>query len=75
MAGMTSLNNTIILRGHARGSQRKEVMLIMDQAGWHCATHLMTPDNIIIELLPPYSPERNPTEKLWQWLRMHVYRN
>lgn len=53
----------------------KEVMLIMDQAGWHCATHLMVPDNIIIELLPPYSPELNPTEKLWQWLRRHVCRN
>lgn len=53
----------------------KEVMLIMDQAGWHRAKNLEVPDNIHIEFLPPYSPELNPVEKLWWWLRRHVCRN
>jgi len=53
----------------------KEILLIMDQAGWHASKKLKVPDNIKIEFLPPYSPELNPVEKLWQWLRRHVCRN
>jgi transposase len=33
------------------------------------------PDNIVLKSLPPYSPELNPVEKLWQWLKKHVCRN
>jgi len=52
-----------------------QLMLIMDQAGWHDSNGLQVPPNIRIELLPPYSPELNPVEKLWQSLRRHVCRN
>jgi transposase len=52
-----------------------EIMLIMDQAGWHVSKKIKLPDNILIESLPPYSPELNPAEKLWQWLKFHVCRN
>jgi transposase len=31
--------------------------------------------NIVLKSLPPYSPELNPVEKLWQWLKKHVCRN
>ncbi|MFH1540011.1 MAG: transposase [bacterium] len=50
----------------------EKVLLIMDQAGWHDSHHLKRPCNVSVEFLPPYSPELNPVEKLWQWLRMHV---
>ena len=53
----------------------KELMLIMDQAGWHKSKDLKIPHNIQIEPLPPYSPELNPIEKLWQWIRRHACRN
>lgn len=53
----------------------KKMMLIMDQAGWHKSKDLKIPDNILIEFLPPYSPELNPVEKLWQWLRRQACRN
>ena len=53
----------------------QELMVIMDQAGWHKAKGLRIPSNIKIEFLPPYSPELNPVEKLWQWLRRHICRN
>jgi len=33
------------------------------------------PGNITLKSLPPYSPELNPVEKLWQWLKKHVCRN
>jgi transposase len=52
-----------------------EILLIMDQAGWHCSKDLKVPGNILIEKLPPYSPELNPVERLWQWLRRHVCKN
>jgi transposase len=53
----------------------QELMLIMDQAGWHKAKDLIVPKNIRIEFLTPYSPELNPVEKLWQWLKRHICRN
>ena len=55
--------------------QKKRVLIIMDQAGWHCSKNLVLPDNISIDLLPPYSPELNPVERLWQWIRRHVCKN
>ena len=44
-------------------------VLLVDQAGWHTAAKLQVPDNISIVLLPPKSPELNPTENTWQFIR------
>lgn len=46
-------------------------VVIMDQAGWHVSRKLLVPDNVWILLLPPYSPELNPIENLWHWIRSH----
>lgn len=51
------------------------VILIMDQAGWHKAKALVVPENIVILLLPPYSPELNPVENLWGYMRSHSLSN
>ena len=50
-------------------------VLIMDQAGWHKAKKLLVPDNITILYLPPYSPELNPVERLWAYMRSHYLAN
>jgi len=50
-------------------------VVIMDQAGWHKARALKVPDNITILFLPPYSPELNPIERLWAYLRGHFLSN
>jgi transposase len=50
-------------------------VLIMDQAGWHKAKALKVPENITILYLPPYSPELNPVENLWGYLRSHYLSN
>lgn len=50
-------------------------VLIMDQAGWHKAKALKVPDNIVILYLPPYSPELNPVENLWGYMRGHYLSN
>jgi transposase len=44
-------------------------VVILDQAGWHTARDLDLPDNISLLFLPPYSPELNPIENLFQFLR------
>ncbi|MBX9735756.1 MAG: IS630 family transposase [Phycisphaerales bacterium] len=51
------------------------VVLIMDQAGWHKAKALMVPENIVVLYLPPYSPELNPVENLWGYMRSHHLSN
>jgi transposase len=51
------------------------VVLIMDQAGWHRARALVVPGNIVILHLPPYSPELNPVENLWGYMRSHHLSN
>jgi transposase len=53
----------------------KEILIILHQAGWHKAKDLKVPANITLMFLPPYSPELNPVEKLWQWLRKEVTHN
>jgi transposase len=53
----------------------KKILLIWDQAGYHCSKELHVPKNIKVEPLPPYSPQLNPTERLWRWLRRHACRN
>jgi len=44
-------------------------VLILDQAGWHTSTKLIVPENITLVSLPPRSPELNPVENLWQFMR------
>jgi transposase len=44
-------------------------VLLLDQAGWHLSAKLLVPDNITILPLPSKSPELNPTENIWQFMR------
>ncbi|MDQ7832770.1 MAG: IS630 family transposase [Desulfovibrionaceae bacterium] len=53
----------------------RRCFLVMDQAGWHVSVDLKIPVNIELVFLPPYSPELNPVERLWQWLKRHSLRN
>ena len=43
--------------------------MVIDGAGWHVAEDLRVPDNVTLILLPPYSPELNPVERIWLFLR------
>lgn len=55
-------------------------VVLLDQAGWHTAKALEIPENITLMPLPPRSPELNPTENIWQfirdnWLSNRVFRS
>jgi transposase len=65
----------IYLRELSKEYSDKEIMMIMDQAGWHKSKELKIPSNIKLLFLPPYSPELNPVEKLWRWIRIEATHN
>jgi transposase len=44
-------------------------VLLVDPAGWHVSRRLVVPDNITLLPLPAKSPELNPVENIWQYLR------
>jgi hypothetical protein len=45
-------------------------VLVCDGAGWHrLGERMEVPDNIVLLPLPPYAPELNPMENVWQYLR------
>jgi len=44
-------------------------VLMLDQAGWHGQAALQVRDTITLLPLPPYSPELNPVERVWLYLR------
>ncbi len=46
-------------------------VLVLDNAAWHRAAALSWPANITPLPLPPYSPELNPQERVWEYLRQH----
>jgi transposase len=50
-------------------------VLIWDGAGFHTGAELVVPSNVSLIQLPPYSPELNPVENLWHYLRAHYWSN
>ena len=48
---------------------------VTDRAGWHSTGKLVVPNNLTIILLPSKSPELNPVENVWQYLRSNYLAN
>ena len=65
---------------HGEVDPGAHAILLLDQAGWHTSSKLAVPDNITLVPIPPRSPELNPVENVWQfirdnWLSNRVFRN
>lgn len=69
-----------VANGHAMNEHLAEIsrqvtpgahaVITLDGAGWHQpGGKLRIPDNISLLTLPPYSPELNPVENVWEYLR------
>ena len=52
-----------------------QAVLVWDGAGYHRSHALICPANVTLVSLPPYSPELNPVENLWHYLRSHHWSN
>src|SRR5260370_27261949 len=50
-------------------------VVVLDQAGWHKSQALKDPSNISLLPLPPRSPELNPQENIWQFMRQNWLSN
>ncbi len=44
-------------------------LMVLDGATWHRSAKLNIPSNLVLMVLPPYTPELNPAEHLWPFLR------
>ena len=66
-ADTTTMN--IFLSGFSKEFEHFRVVMAMDKAGWHRSNNLKIPDNITFLFLPPYSPELNPVENIWDYIR------
>ena len=52
-----------------------QAVLLWDGAGFHRSGKLQVPENVSLIELPPYSPQLNPIENLWHYLRSHHWSN
>jgi len=57
------------LNDFALQNPRELKLIIIDNAAFHSTKNIELPENIILIPLPPYSPELNPAEKMWQWFK------
>lgn len=53
----------------------EQVAMIWDGAGFHTSKQLKVPANVTLIRLPSYSPELNPIENLWHYLKSHFWSN
>jgi transposase len=59
----------------ARRFARHDILLVLDGAPNHRCGDLAVPNNITLLYLPPYSPELNPKENLWDEIREKIFKN
>ena len=60
---------SIFLEEVARRHPKEFILMFLDGAGWHRANDLAVPENMRLEALPPYSPQLNPVDHLWDEIR------
>ena len=59
----------------AQRHAQQSIVMIMDGAGWHSSRNLKAPVNMRLLSLPPYGPELNPVEHVWDELREKFFHN
>lgn len=72
---VNSNHMNIYLERLAKSLKGERVVLVLDGAAWHKSNELRVPQNIELLHLPAYSPELNPVEKLWQFIKSKTLTN
>ena len=65
----------IFLKEIASRYSEERIIMIVDGAGWHKNQNLPLPSNLRLVFLPPYAPELNPVEHIWDDLREKFFHN
>ncbi len=74
--GCTSeIMNTHIKQISLKVSPNSHILLVLDGAAWHRSAKLKVPENMTLIYLPPYSPELNPIEQLWGYMKEKYIKN
>lgn len=57
------------LKAFSQHNEKEYKVVVIDNAGFHSTKNINVPDNILLLNIPPYCPELNPCEKIWQHLK------
>ena len=60
------------LKDFSQQNPKELKLIVIDNAGFHACQNIEIPENIKLIRIPPYSPELNPAEKVWQWMKDKV---
>lgn len=67
------------LQDFSKKDPRELKIIVIDNASFHSTKDIELPNNIALLPIPPYCPELNPAEKVWQWMKdkiaMKIYDN
>jgi transposase-like protein len=66
---------SLFLAEVAERHRQDYILMVLDGAGWHRARELVIPNNMSLVFLPPYSPELNPMEHVWEEMREKGFPN
>lgn len=66
---------SLFLAEVAQRHSQDYILMVLDGAGWHRARELIIPSNMRLVFLPPYSPELNPMEHVWEEIREKWFPN
>ena len=72
---MDTLTMNVFLRQVSENHPEEFVVMVVDGAPSHRSVQLEIPENMVVLRLPPYSPELNPAERLWDELREKEFAN
>ena len=67
--GTDSIIFEAYLQAFSRYKPEEFKVIVIDNAGFHSTKNIEIPPNIRLLNIPPYCPELNPCEKIWQHLK------
>ena len=62
------------LKEFSKHRPKEYKIVVIDNAGFHSTKNINIPENIFLLNIPPYSPELNPSEQIWQYIKTR-YKN
>ena len=72
---MNTENMTLFLSQVSEAYKGEFIVMVVDGASSHRSKDLVIPENVVLIRLPPYSPELNPAEQIWNVLRRNYFAN
>ena len=72
---MNTESMSLFLEQIGKAHSNEFIVMVLDGASSHKSKDLIIPENVSLVLLPPYSPELNPAEQIWNVLRRDYFAN